>query len=157
MLLHKRTKFHTSTILLLLNIITVVGSIESKRGLILSDPPSDQTDLATFFSSPLLGWMYNYSPQPPTTGQSKHPFTDLSFIPMLWGANGPNTFFSALKTGPQYNYVLGFNEPDMSIDVGGSDISVAEAVSIWQTQIQPLKNLGYKLGSPAGRLSSLTH
>jgi hypothetical protein len=71
---------------------------------------------------------------------------------MLWGQDGSSTFLSTTKAGPQYDHLLSFNEPDMSRNVGGSDLSVEQAVSLWQAQIQPLRNSGYKLGSPAGLL-----
>jgi hypothetical protein len=40
----------------------------------------------------------------------------------------------------------------MPRDVGGSALSVQDAVSIWNAQIQPLAKQGYKLASPAGTI-----
>jgi Glycosyl hydrolase catalytic core len=118
----------------------------TQRGLIIIDSAHEQTDMTKYFSSPDLKWVYNYTPQPPNSTA----YANLSFVPMLYGPNDSNDFLAQLKGGPNYSYVLGFNEPDMPTDVGGTNIPVNQAVQIWQTQIQPLKQLGYTLGSPAG-------
>jgi|SRR5271167_3009891 len=130
-------------------LITSVTAIPSKRGLIIINSAHLQNDLPKYLASLQLQWVYNYSPQP----APHDAYGDLSFFPMLWGQGGSSTFLSTLKSGQRYDNVLSFNEPDMSKSVGGSDLSVDQAVSIWQTQIQPLKTLGYKLGSPAGTIS----
>ena len=119
---------------------------QSKRGLVIINTVHLQTDLPKYLSSPVLSWVYNYSPEPP----SPTVYGNLSFVPMLWGQDDSSTFFTTIKSGPQYDHILSFNEPDMPKNEGGSQLSVPDAVSIWQTQIQPLKNLGYKLGAPAG-------
>jgi Glycosyl hydrolase catalytic core len=130
-------------------LITSVTAIPSKRGLIIINSAHLQDDLPKYLASPQLQWVYNYSPQPAPNDV----YGNLSFVPMLWGQGGSTTFFFTLKSGQRYDDVLSFNEPDMNKSVGGSDLSVDQAVSIWQTQIQPLKTLGYKLGSPAGIIS----
>jgi hypothetical protein len=132
-------------------LVICADAIQSKRGLIVINYPQEQTDLTKYLGSPLLNWVYNYSPQP-TGDANGYPYGNLSFVPMLWGQNNSDTFLSTVEASPNYDYVLGFNEPDMATSVGGSDIPVEAAVAIWQTQIEPLKNLGYKLGSPAGVL-----
>jgi len=119
---------------------------QSKRGLIIIDTPHLQADLPKYLSSPVLEWVYNYSPEPP----SPNPYGNLSFVPMLWGNQSSSTFLTTIKSGPHYDHILSFNEPDMPTNVGGSQLSVPEGVSLWQSQIQPLKSLGYKLGAPAG-------
>jgi len=118
----------------------------AQRGLIIISSTHEQTDLSKDIASPELQWVYNYSPEPPSTNA----YGNLSFVPMLWGEDNSDTFLSTIKSGPKFDHILSFNEPDMSQNVGGSDLSVPQAVSIWQAQIQPLKSLGYKLGSPAG-------
>jgi hypothetical protein len=124
----------------------VIGvAAQSKRGLIIINTPHLRTDLPKYLSSPVLEWVYNYSPEPP----SPNPYGNLSFVPMLWGNQSSSTFLTTIKSGPPHDYILSFNEPDMPTNVGGSQLSVVDAVSIWQSQIQPLKTLGYKLGAPA--------
>jgi len=129
----------------------VIGvAAQSQRGLIILNTAHLQTDLPKYLASPALSWVYNYSPEPP----SPNPYGKLSFVPMLWGQDTSSTFYTTIKSGPQYDHILSFNEPDMPQNDGGSQLSVPDAVSIWQSQIQPLKNLGYNLGAPAGRHSA---
>jgi hypothetical protein len=133
----------------LLRLITIAEAAESKRGLILGSSNYEQTDLPKYLASPVLSWVYNYDPQP-SPQSHPYPYGNLSFIPMLWGQNDSSTFRTTIQSGPNYTDILSFNEPDMPQDVGGSSLSVEQAVSIWKSQIQPLANSGYKLGSPAG-------
>ena len=132
--------------LLLLSTITVYAA-QSKRGLIVINSPHLSTDLPKYLGSPLLTWVYNYSPQPP----SPYPHGNLSFVPMLWAKDNANSFLSTIQSGAKYDAILSFNEPDMPRNVGGSDISVEDAVTLWNQQIQPLSVRDYKLGSPAGK------
>ena len=105
-------------------IITPTSAAQSKRGLIIINSAHEQTDIPKYLSSPQLKWVYNYSPQPPDLNQ----YGNLSFVPMLWGEDGSITFLSTIKAGPRYDHVLAFNEPDMSKNVGGTQLSVSEAV-----------------------------
>ena len=74
---------------------------------------------------------------------------------MLWGATAGNTDTSFLTTvkglisgGMNISYVLGFNEPDGCND-GGSCVDAETAAQTWIREIEPLKELGVKLGAPA--------
>ncbi len=42
-----------------------------------------------------------------------------------------------------------YNEPDGSTSTGGSNLDPADAAKNWISQVQPLKQLGIKLGAPA--------
>lgn len=67
---------------------------------------------------------------------------------MLWGDHD-NTFVKDVREmGDAVKYVLGFNEPDMGREVGGSEISVARAVFLWRRDIEPLAGDGKALGAP---------
>ncbi|EPS36592.1 hypothetical protein H072_9864 [Dactylellina haptotyla CBS 200.50] len=124
-----------------------------KRGLVYvpsKDHPEDdkiwiQTD------SPLT-WYYNYKtlPSAPLEGGP----TNLEFVPMLWGDYN-NTFVEDVKgllgQGYKIEYVLGFNEPDNPANggTGGSGVSPESAAARWKESIQPLAELGIKLGAPS--------
>jgi hypothetical protein len=64
---------------------------------------------------------------------------------MLWG-NDQTADFQRLVVGGYANAALGPNEPDLS---GQSNLSPGDAASLWWKYMQPLKNQGYRLGSPA--------
>jgi Glycosyl hydrolase catalytic core len=117
-----------------------------KRGLVDVFAPHQTTDNPLLSSSPHLSWVYNYGAQP----SSPYPYCNLSFVPMIHGTDNSANFLSTITKGQKYEYILTFNEPDQPLSVGGSALSVAEAVSIWNAQVQPLASKGYKLGAPGG-------
>ncbi|KAK6344226.1 hypothetical protein TWF696_007868 [Orbilia brochopaga] len=121
-----------------------------KRGLVYCPsklyPNDDQNWIQP--ESPLT-WYYNYGGKPSTALEGGA--TELQFVPMLWG-NYKNTFIADVKNaiaqGYNITHVLGFNEPDIKGN-GGSNITPDAAAARWKTDIQPLAELGIKLGAPA--------
>ncbi|KAF8461711.1 glycosyl hydrolase catalytic core-domain-containing protein [Kalaharituber pfeilii] len=99
-----------------------------------------------------LRWYYNYMSTPTFPVKKERDDTGLEFVPMLWGYHA-NSFLNDVRKlkaeGYMINYVLGFNEPDMSNDVGGSGVSPEQAALSWRSDIQPLRQEGVKLGAPA--------
>jgi hypothetical protein len=91
---------------------------------------------------------------------SSTPVTDAPypFAPMLWGCSAENTsrFETALSTAFKVdNYtpkllahkaVLGFSEPAIKSQ---SNCAPAQAAAVWRQHVEPLKNKGYRLGTPA--------
>jgi hypothetical protein len=139
----------TTTLICVLLISVTTVAATSKRGLIMENTQYQSSDLPKYLASPLLTWVYNYSPQP-ASQNAPYPFGNLTFVPMLWGQTNSASFLTTVQDGANYSYVLTFNEPDMPQDVGGSALSVADAVTLWNQQIQPLSKSGYKLGAPGG-------
>lgn len=128
-------------------------SASPKRGLVyVPDPKYPQDDQYWDSSSSDLTWYYNYGYQPsPTYVNSK-----LQFVPQLWGppATNDDTAFldsitSQVKAGTNFSSVLAFNEPDMPLNAGGSNMDPTTAAYIWMREIEPLSKMGIKLGSPA--------
>ncbi|KAI0269224.1 glycosyl hydrolase catalytic core-domain-containing protein [Gloeopeniophorella convolvens] len=66
-------------------------------------------------------------------------------IPMLWGAKDLDAFKSTVVAG-YATRVFGFNEPDQN---GESNLDPTYAAQLWMEYLQPLKNAGYELISPA--------
>lgn len=126
----------------------------SKRGLVYipnSNYPEDNEIWNRQGSD--LTWYYNYETDPSDTYKNDSSF---EFIPMLWGAPSSvndTTFLEDVTAqkveGNNITYVMGFNEPDNTADTGGSDISPADAAKYWIKQLEPLRDLGIKLGAPA--------
>ena len=74
---------------------------------------------------------------------------------MLWGAptDSTNTTFldtvkGLISSGMNITYVLGFNEPD-GCGNGGSCVDAQTAAETWIREVEPLKEMGVKLGAPA--------
>jgi len=74
---------------------------------------------------------------------------------MLWGLGDHVTLWSSNVAAIKPTYVMGFNEPDMTTDKGGSGLSVADAVTGWKANMEPLKSSGIKLVTP-GTTNDLT-
>ncbi|KAF3904914.1 hypothetical protein ABW20_dc0108552 [Dactylellina cionopaga] len=134
----------------------------AKRGLVyVPSKEHPQDDKVWIQNDSPLTWYYNYKTQPsePLEGGP----TNLNFVPMLWGDYN-NTFVEDVKgliaLGYKIEYVLGFNEPDnpANSNTGGSGVDPAAAAKRWKESIQPLAELGIKLGAPAptGAPSGLT-
>lgn len=132
----------------------------SKRGLChvpSLQHPNDDKIWTT--GSPPLTWYYNYrsSPSPAYLDDKT-----LQFVPMLWGASATATdtdtdtgtpFLSSIKTqlgsGANITHVLAFNEPDGPYETGGCALPVDLAAARWKAELEPLRNLGVKVGLPA--------
>jgi len=93
------------------------------------------------FKNANVGPIYTWSPLIPTAAKS------LGFepIPMLWGENQVSDFQRLVVKG-YATTVLGFNEPEQASQ---SNISPARAAQLWRQYIDPLKDQGYSLISPA--------
>lgn len=132
------SQFHTST----------------KRGLIFipnNDFPEDDQIWTRQGSD--LTWYYNYKMYPSLEYVND---TTLQFVPMLWGAPSSvsdTTFLENVTAqilgGSNIDYVMAFNEPDNTVQYGGSNIPAADAAKYWKKQLEPLRKMGVALGAPA--------
>jgi hypothetical protein len=134
--------------------LTLAQSTSPKRGLCHVTANSHPEDDAIWLSGPSNPtWYYNYGASP-SDAYVSHP--SLQFVPMLWGASPTDTgrpFYDNVKqqidSGANITHVLAFNEPDASHAVGGSNLNVKLAAERWIADIQPLRDLGIKVGAPA--------
>ncbi|KIK08407.1 glycoside hydrolase family 128 protein [Laccaria amethystina LaAM-08-1] len=101
--------------------------------------PDDGT--ISHFITPKVTAIYNWSPWAPASAAA----LGLEFMPMLWGPKQIGDFTQLVKPG-YAKTVLGFNEPNQS---GQSNLDPGYAAQLWQQYIQPLKNQGYALVTPA--------
>jgi hypothetical protein len=101
---------------------------------------ADESSIKNFVNGQVSA-IYTWSPWKPTVVDS----LGLEFIPMLWGEKQISDFTSLVKAG-YAKTVLGFNEPNQS---GQAEMTPARAAQVWKQYIQPLKNQGYSLVSPA--------
>lgn len=127
----------------------VAQSSSPKRGLVyIGNNKHAASDAGIWHNNTDLTWYYNYSGNETLELEG----SDLEFVPMYWGEPDETTFRDAITTrkrsGENITHVLGFNEPDMERKVGGSDLSPSDAAELWQDQIEPLKDLGIKVGAP---------
>ena len=89
------------------------------------------------------GWYYRWSPDKANLSQ---PF-DAQFVPMIWGGYQANTAtINKIKGYGDTEWVLGFNEPERPDQ---ANMTVAQAISAWQTLSNGFAGSGIKLVSPA--------
>ncbi|KAI0346747.1 hypothetical protein BDW22DRAFT_1350997 [Trametopsis cervina] len=76
------------------------------------------------------------------------PSHNLPFLSMLWGGSSDkiSQFETNIKGPGDGRWILGFNEPN---EDSQSKMDVGTAVSVWNQHIQPKKNAGFNLVSPA--------
>jgi hypothetical protein len=134
--------------------LTLAQISSPKRGLCHVTDNGNADDDRIWISGPSdPTWYYNYGASPSSAYLNT---PSLKFVPMLWGASTSDTgtpFYDNVKGqidgGANITHVLGFNEPDASYAVGGSNLGAQLAASRWIAEIEPLKKLGVKVGAPA--------
>lgn len=143
---------HSLSLLLTFGITAICGahaqSTTPKRGLVYIPSSIWPRDDDIFLGSKnAMTWYYSYgSTAPPAVVGTS---AALEFVPMLWG-DYTNSFISDVRNAvPKVKYIIGFNEPDMITDWGGSNITPQRAAEAWKASIQPLAASGIKLGAPA--------
>ncbi|KAE8441987.1 hypothetical protein EG329_004113 [Mollisiaceae sp. DMI_Dod_QoI] len=123
----------------------------SKRGLVFVPSTKHASDNQIWVEGNSdLTWYYNYNAAP-SPAYSNRTQSEFEFVPMLWSPS--TTFLSSVKSlisgGRNISHILTYNEPDGTSSTGGSDVDPKTAASNWISQVQPLKQLGVKLGAPA--------
>ena len=93
------------------------------------------------FKTNKVSYIYSWSPWVPKNAKK------LGFrpAPMLWGDKHINDFQKLVKAG-YADIAVGFNEPDHSDQ---ANMDPWHAADVWKKYIEPLKNQGYRLVSPA--------
>ncbi|KAL9030641.1 MAG: hypothetical protein Q9196_001251 [Gyalolechia fulgens] len=137
------------TLLILSTVYGQNAPSSSKRGLVYVPNDKHRSDDSIWVSDPSdLTWYYNYLSTPSPVFDNA---TQLQFVPMLWGSSTTflNDVTSQIESGANISYVLAFNEPDGGGATGGSAMPADTAAEIWQREIEPLKDMGVKLGGPA--------
>ncbi|KAG5928573.1 hypothetical protein E4U42_000381 [Claviceps africana] len=145
-----------SSIAQVLSVAVLCRATSNKRGLCFTPNPNYPDDNKVWVQSGSdLTWYYNYQslPSPAYSALSQDKF---EFIPMMWGvgSNPNDTKFlhdvtKLLDSGTKIKHVLGFNEPDATAAVGGSNVLPAVAALAWVANFEPLGRMGVKLGLPA--------
>ena len=110
----------------------------SKKGLAVNDNMGRRLDPVAMN----MGWYYTWG----TTPFSYTTYNQIEFVPMIWGTGSESQLDAIAKKN--YKYLLGYNEPDMKGDVGGSNINVNVAASHWAK----LTGKSDYLGAPAPAL-----
>ena len=118
-------------------LFTCAAPLEPRAGNVKTGVPYNDANAVTPFQGSSVTWAYNYGTS--SGGLS----SSFQYVPMIHDAG---TDVSPIASGG-YQYVLGYNEPDRSLNSGGTAISPADAWASWSSQISGLENI--HIGSPA--------
>ncbi|KAG6018904.1 hypothetical protein E4U41_003512 [Claviceps citrina] len=151
-----KTSSRIAQVLPLAAAVLCSAATSSKRGLCFTPNPNHPDDNKIWVQPGSdLRWYYNYQSLP-SPAYSSLPQEQFEFIPMMWGvgANPNDTKFlrdvtRLLDGGISIKHVMGFNEPDATPAVGGSNVAPADAALAWVANFEPLARMGVRLGLPA--------
>ncbi|KAK4188927.1 glycosyl hydrolase catalytic core-domain-containing protein [Podospora australis] len=138
------------------SVASAYGPISStKRGLVFTPNETTRADDTIWPESKGLTWYYNYKPEPEAKF-SKYPQSEFEFVPMLWGTPSPpdsteflDTVKKLIEDGLNITNVLTFNEPNAPFSWGGANMDPVTAAQIWVNNIEPLSEMGIRVGLPA--------
>ncbi|KAH9482862.1 hypothetical protein JR316_0004962 [Psilocybe cubensis] len=103
-------------------------------------PMGDDPSLKNFKTNK-VSFLYTWSPNKPANADA----LGFTFMPMFWGPKDIANWQRLVKPG-YARFALGFNEPDHA---GQAALDPGYGASLWKQYIEPLKNNGYTLISPA--------
>ncbi|KAJ3811815.1 glycosyl hydrolase catalytic core-domain-containing protein [Lentinula lateritia] len=106
----------------------------------LAWPNGDQSYLGDY-KTDKTGLIYTWGETAPSNAAS----LGFTFAPQLWGNSNMNAFASTVVAG-YAKYALFLNEPN---EPGQSNIDATAAAGLWIKYMEPLKALGYQVGSAA--------
>ncbi|GAW01894.1 glycoside hydrolase family 128 protein [Lentinula edodes] len=106
----------------------------------LAWPNGDQSYLGDY-KTDKTSLIYTWGETAPSNAAS----LGFTFAPQLWGYSNENAFASTVVAG-YAKYALFLNEPN---EVGQSNIDATTAAGLWKQYMEPLKALGYQVGSAA--------
>lgn len=132
---------------------TLIAQTRSaKRGVGWDEKTQKLTDAPIQKMAPGISWLYNWGAAPvgsPTTlgqGEGK-----MAFLPMCWNASFDETAIRNYLSQHQgdVEYLLAFNEPNLSWNVGGSQMTPQQAADAWPRVKQIAQDYNLQIVAPA--------
>ncbi|UJR38791.1 hypothetical protein I4U23_031456 [Adineta vaga] len=111
--------------------------LSSKRG--IAWPMENKEDNPSIFAGGKIAWVYNWSPY-------RTNIAGAEYVPMLWSTNKGHDGNKFRNQANGAKHVLGFNEPERADQ---AHMNPVEAAHAWKQYIEPLRQQGARLGSPA--------
>lgn len=124
----------------------------AKRGMCWDEKTQPMTDAPIRKMAPGVSWYYNWGVAPtgnPTmigTGDNQ-----MAFLPMCWNASFDEAQLRGYLSQHQgeVRYLLAFNEPNLSWNVGGSQMTPQQAATAWPKVRQVAEDFGLEMVAPA--------
>ncbi|MCR5077169.1 MAG: hypothetical protein K6A82_03925 [Prevotella sp.] len=123
----------TLTILALLLALSVPAQRRSdKRGISWDEKNVVLTDANLSKMQPGISWLYNWGVASSSSSSIIGTADGIAYIPMCWNGDfNETTLRNWLKAHPGTKYLLGFNEPNLSWNVGGAQMTPQQAAAAW--------------------------
>jgi len=124
----------------------------AKRGVCWDEKTQALTNAPIDKMSPGVSWLYNWGVTPTGTASNIGLGDgDIAFLPMCWNASFNETQLrNYLTQHPgQTKYLLAFNEPNLSWNVGGSQMTPQQAANAWPQVKQIAADFGLEIVAPA--------
>lgn len=123
-----------------------------KRGMCWDEKTQPMTDTPIQKMAPGVSWYYNWGVAP--TGNATMIGTGLdqmAFLPMCWNGAFDETQLRSYLSQHQdeVKYLLAFNEPNLSWNVGGSQMTPEQAAAAWPQVKQVAADFGLQIVAPA--------
>jgi len=136
-------KYFTLTLILLVVTSSLFSQTRSKkRGIAYGN--MSEADLAAISSG--ISWFYNWYYEP-NAGALNYQDYDMDFVPMVWGQTSDTAKLrSFLSTHHNVKYLLGFNEPNFTLQ---SDMTPAQAAAKWPMIEKIADDFDLKIVGPA--------
>ena len=130
---------------------TLIAQTKSaKRGVCWDEKTQSLSEQPVAKLSPGISWVYNWGVATNQEVSTVGPDRDLEFVPMCWNDAFDDSKLRAwLSSHPGARYLLGFNEPNLSWNVGGSQMTPQQAATAWPRVKQVAADYGLELVAPA--------
>lgn len=132
-------------------VVTAVAQTKSpKRGISWDEKNVALTPDNLSKMSPGISWLYNWGIRPSSEALSSGDGSEIAYVPMCWNGSFNETELRQWLTAhPETKYLLGFNEPNLSWNVGGSQMTSQQAATAWPRLEQIADEFGLELVAPA--------
>ncbi len=123
----------------------------AKRGISWAEDAGNVIESPVLMSKVASGvsWMYNWGHAPKNTA-AVGPAQDVAFVPMCWnGEFNEVALRNYLSDNPGVKYLLGFNEPNLSWNVGGCQMTPETAAKAWPKVEAVAKDFNLEIVAPA--------
>ena len=136
-------------VLLLVDVPALAQQRSAKRGICWDDKNLQLTDATIQKMSPGVSWVYNWGVAP--TANPSLLGSEMSFLPMTWNGDFDETKLrNYLTQHPGVTrYLLAFNEPNLSWNVGGAQMTPQQAANVWAKVEQVAADFDLQIVAPA--------
>lgn len=124
----------------------------AKRGVSFSWQMDEDFDLL----GNAVSWSYNWANKPADSQEGKYQEYGIQYVPMCWNNNYSSTNISAYYAAHsnQQNYLLGYNEPNLTDQ---ANMTPAQAAEHWSDVVALAKSNNARLMSPAMNWGTLAN